>query len=181
MSKNYQKGNSCVSNHHSVIYPKTKQLRRNRRDRFSFRRFCRFLYLRIVRFRGKPRILSRGLAVGVFAGFFPLFGLQIFIGVFLATLVRGNKFAAAAGTWVSNPLTYVPIYLLNFKVGKFLLGVESQPIAQLDLQSFTKFIELGSTFAITLMFGSFVVGSISALVTYFVSLHLLQKKHRKRR
>lgn len=179
MSKDYQKGNSCLSNRCGVIYPKQNHLRRNKRYRFSLKRFCRFLYLRILRFRGKPKLLSRGLAVGVFAGFFPLFGLQTVIGILLATLVRGNRVAAAAGTWVSNPLTYVPIYLLNFKVGKFLLGVESQPLEQLDLQSFAQFIELGSTFAITLMFGCFVVGSISALITYFASLYFLQSKKKR--
>lgn len=181
MSKDYQKGNSCLSNHYHFVDPKSNRQRKNRRSQFWLKRYCLFLYLRILRLRGKPKTLSRGLAVGVFAGFFPFFGLQTFIGVLLAVLFRGSKVAAAAGTWISNPLTYVPIYLLNFKVGKFLLGVESQPMNQLDLQSFAKFIDNGSTFAITLMFGCFFVGLIAALITYFSSLYFLKLKTKNRK
>ena len=29
---------------------------------------------------------------------------------------RGNIYLAALGTWISNPLTYVPLYYFNYKV-----------------------------------------------------------------
>ena len=51
---------------------------------------------------------ARGLAAGVFMGCFPIFGLQTLLGIALASLVRGNHILAAAGTWISNPLTYIP-------------------------------------------------------------------------
>ena len=53
---------------------------------------------------------ARGLAAGIFCGCFPFFGLQTLLGVALASVVRGNHLLAAAGTWVSNPFTYVPLY-----------------------------------------------------------------------
>ena len=65
---------------------------------------------------------ARGLAAGVFCGCFPFFGLQIVLSVGVATAVRGNHLLAAAGTLVSNPLTYVPLYWFNFLVGSRLLG-----------------------------------------------------------
>ena len=40
----------------------------------------------------------------------------------VATLVRGNHLLAAAGTLVSNPITYVPLYWFNYLVGCQLLG-----------------------------------------------------------
>lgn len=181
MSKEYGKGNSCVSNRYDVVYPKLKHQQRNKRNKFWLKRYCLLFYLRLLRLRGKPKILSRGLAAGVFAGFFPLFGLQIIFGVFLATLLHGSKVAAVAGTWISNPLTYLPIYLMNYKVGKLLLGVETKAIDKLDLQSFSKFLELGSTVGITLLFGCFVVGSIGAFITYFATLYFLQSKSNKKK
>ena len=177
MRKDYQKGNSCLSNH--SISPKSNRQKKHRRNRFWFKRYFRFLFLRFLRLRGKPKTLSRGLAVGVFAGFFPFFGLQTFIGIFLATLFRGSKVAAVAGTWISNPLTYLPIYLFNYKVGKFLLRIESQPINQLDLESFSKLKELGSTVAATFIFGCFVVGLIAGLIAYISSLYLLKLRAKK--
>ena len=177
MRKDYREGNSRLSN--NFLPQKTNHKAKNRLNQSWLIRYCRLLYLRILRLRGKPETLATGLAVGVFAGCFPLFGLQTFIGILLATIFRGSKVAAIAGTWISNPLTYLPIYVFNYKVGKFLLGVDSIPIYELDLQSFSDFRELGSTFAITLIFGCFVVGMIVACVTYFSSLRFLRARQRK--
>ena len=176
MNKHYHKGNSCLSN--DFGYPKTNCQKENRRKKSWLKKYHRFFRSRIPRLRGEPIVLSRGLAVGVFAGCFPFFGLQSFVGVLLATLFRGSKVAAVAGTWISNPLTYLPIYIFNYKVGKFLLGVESQPINQLDFQSISQFKELGSTVAVTFIFGCFVVGLIVGFITYFFSLYLLKLRHK---
>ena len=178
MSKHYHEGNSCLSSRFGS--PKTSSQKEHRRNNQSWlKKYSCFFRSRIPHLRGNPLILSRGLAVGVFAGCFPFFGLQSFVGVFLATLFRGSKVAAVAGTWISNPLTYLPIYLFNYKVGKFLLRVDSQPISQLNFQSIAQFKELGSTVAATLIFGCFVVGLIAGLTTYFTSLYLLKLKSKK--
>jgi len=74
---------------------------------------------------GSPGQRSRGLAAGVFAGCFPFFGFQTLLGLALASLLRGNRILAAAGTWISNPFTYVPLYWFNYTIGKRLLGDHS--------------------------------------------------------
>ena len=61
---------------------------------------------------GSPGHRARGLAAGVFTGCLPFFGLQIVLGVALAATIRGNRILAAAGTWISNPLTTLPILSL---------------------------------------------------------------------
>ena len=71
---------------------------------------------------GTPAQRARGLAAGVFCGCYPFFGLQIFLSVGVASVVRGNHLLAAAGTLVSNPLTYLPLYWFNYLVGCRLLG-----------------------------------------------------------
>ena len=176
MSKHYHEGNSCLSGRFGS--PKTSSQKEHRRNQSWLKKYSCFFRSRIPHLRGNPLILSRGLAVGIFAGCFPFFGLQSFVGVFLATLFRGSKVAAVAGTWISNPLTYLPIYLFNYKVGKFLLRVDSPPISQLNFQSISQFKELGSTVAITLIFGSFVVGLIAGFITYFISLYLLRSRNK---
>lgn len=127
---------------------------------------------------GKSQVIARGLAVGTFAGFFPLFGLQMIIAVVLATLFRGNKIAAASATWISNPLTSVPIFLLNFKVGKFVLNSffdsPSRTKFTFNLQSWQSLFSEGLEETITLFFGCFVVGLIFSFLVYFSSLYLLK-------
>jgi len=125
-------------------------------------------------------VVAKGFAVGVFAGCFPFFGLQSLIGLCLATVVRGSKVAAYAATWISNPLTYVPLYIFNYKIGKLLLGIDDTELPPLDLESFTAFKELGSTFAITLLTGSFVVGIILATIAYFYGLAIMERLRARR-
>ena len=83
--------------------------------------------------------------------------------------------AAYAATWISNPLTYVPLYILNFKIGKLLLGTEDTVLPISGIESFTTLKELGSTFILTLLTGSFVVGIILSVITYFYGLAILQR------
>lgn len=174
MSQKYHRDN--LRSPKTLIYSN----RSSKRQKLLRRRF-RFVYLKLLRLRGRPNAIAKGLAVGVFAGCFPFFGLQSLIGIFLATVVRGSKVAAVAATWISNPLTYVPIYIFNYKIGKLLLRTSDTDLA-LDINSFTAFKELGPTFAITLLTGCFVVGLILALITYFYSLAFLERfKTRRRR
>ncbi|MED5164816.1 MAG: DUF2062 domain-containing protein, partial [Cyanobacteriota bacterium] len=65
---------------------------------------------------GTPGQRARGVAAGVFSGCFPLFGLQTLLGVALASVVRGNHVLAAIGTWISNPITYLPLYWFNYQI-----------------------------------------------------------------
>ena len=101
---------------------KIPHIHQGKRSKHSWRRRLQYWYWRLVRLQGQPDAIARGLACGVFAGLFPIFGLQTIVGVFLAILLGGNKILAAAGTWISNPLTYVPIYGFNFHVGKWSLN-----------------------------------------------------------
>ncbi|MFT5339338.1 MAG: hypothetical protein ACI9IO_001076 [Cyanobium sp.] len=104
---------------------------------------------------------ARGLAAGVFCGCYPFFGLQTLLGVALASLVRGNHLLAAAGTWISNPLTYVPLYWFNYQLGCWLLGPGHgwPSMAVLKQQGIW---ELGWSFSSRLLLGSTIVGALSS-------------------
>ncbi|MDJ0846725.1 DUF2062 domain-containing protein [Crocosphaera sp.] len=154
-----------------------------KRRRSQLRRSWRYFYLRFLRLRGTPGYISRGLACGVFAGCFPLFGLQTIIGVLLAVLFRGHKLTAAAGTWISNPLTYVPIFAFNYKVGELLLGFgvgETHVIFPDNWQSWSELKESGLVFLITLFSGCLLVGAIASILTYFLSFRFVSRWRRRR-
>ena len=156
----------------------SESLTSNSRQKLNLRwlrRRLRLTYLKLIRLRDKPEVVAKGFAIGVFAGSFPFLGLQSLLGIFLATIFRASKVAAVAATWISNPLTYVPLFIFNYQVGEFLLGTEDAELPPLDSISFNDFRELGSTFAITLLTGSFVVGIILAIITYFYSLTILER------
>lgn len=154
------------------------KLRRSPGDRIK--RQGRYLYLKFIRLRGHPKELTRGLAAGVFAGMFPLFGLQTILGVAIAFRVRGNPLMAAAGTWISNPLTYLPIYAFNYRLGCWILG---KPVVNLftDVESLKTWLETGADVGIALLLGSFVMGSIFAPISYVVGLPVIRRARRRYR
>lgn len=66
------------------------------------------------------RSVPRALAVGLFAAFIIPLG-QLLLAALLAVALRANVPLAAAATFISNPITFPPIYFVAYKVGNFLL------------------------------------------------------------
>jgi len=160
--------------------PKFRESSKSERSRLNWHRRWRYYYWRFLRLRGTPESIARGLAAGVFTGLFPAFGLQIIAGVTLATLVRGNKIMAAAGTWISNPITDLPLYALNFQVGRWVLGSERTFNPQ-SLKSFEHLVQFGTEFAVELLVGSLVMGSVCAVCSYFLTVRAIRRGRARRR
>ncbi len=129
-------------------------------------RLGRYWYLRLQR-RRNPHRLARGLAAGVFVGMFPLFGLQTILGILLATLLQGDQLVAVLGTWISNPLTYIPIFTFNFLVGRWLTKSNLELVYP---RSWAEALDLGYNFLTVWFIGCFFVGTIVAVISYWVGL-----------
>lgn len=65
--------------------------------------------------------VARGLALGLFCGMIPG-PLQMLSATVLAIVLRVNLPVAIFGTFLSNPFTIVPLYLLAFTIGAWLTG-----------------------------------------------------------
>ncbi|HEY9763736.1 MAG TPA: DUF2062 domain-containing protein [Trichocoleus sp.] len=162
--------------------PSTRRLKQpvRRQARLDWQRGLRYYYWRFLRLQGSPQEISRGLASGVFAGCFPLFGLQMIIGVAIATVIRGNRIMAAAGTWISNPLTYVPLFAFNYQVGHWIMG--GGPAQSFtDLDTLKGWAEMGTEVITQLMLGSAIVGLISSGISYFLGVILIGRLHESRK
>lgn len=72
-------------------------------------------------FSFSPDAVRRGLAVGLFWALIPM-PFQMAPATLFCWLARGNLPLALVCVWISNPLTYAPIFLLEFQVGKWLLN-----------------------------------------------------------
>ncbi|OKH24243.1 DUF2062 domain-containing protein [Chroogloeocystis siderophila] len=150
------------------IAPKIKKFKRHWQQQIHH------WFWRILNLRGTPQYIARGLAAGIFAGLFPLFGFQTLISIALATLFKGNKLMAAAGTWISNPLTYIPIFLFNFQVGRRLVGNQDLVFTSESVASWQQFLEVGIEIIFVLFVGCFVVGLVCAIASYYICIILVQ-------
>ncbi len=125
---------------------------------------------------GSPYFNAKGIAVGVFSGCFPFFGFQTLLGIFFARLINGNLVLAAIGTWISNPFTYVPLYILNFKVGSLFFednsnNIDFQGLIGEDIWS------QGWIFTSRLLLGSCLVGLCLGFSLGFLSFYLYRSRY----
>lgn len=152
-------------------YNKKKQ-----KKSLSIQRYWHYYRLRLLRLKEHPQRIARGFAVGVFAGCFPLIGLQFIMAIIFAFIVKGNKFTAVIGTWVSNPFTSVPLFLFNFQIGKLIVNIFI-PNNQMEFSwdSLKQISDLGAEITATLLLGSAIVGVFFSFIAYYLILNLLKK------
>ena len=127
---------------------------------------------------GSPFFNAKGLAIGVFSGCFPFFGLQTLIGVFFAKLAKGNVLLAAIGTWISNPFTYIPLYYFNYKVGSIFFNTSRSQIIEKSLLV-DDLWKQGRIFSLKLLLGSSCVGFLLALISGSIVFFIYKIKNKK--
>jgi uncharacterized protein (DUF2062 family) len=90
----------------------------------NVKRWLREHSLRLLAIRDTPEAIASGVAIGVFFGFMPLFGIKTVSALFLAWLTRSNIIATIiAGTLHDLILPLMPmIYLWEYKVGYYMIN-----------------------------------------------------------
>ncbi len=139
--------------------------------RWSFIRQMKLNLIRFLRLRGTPDEIAKGLALGVFIGLTPTFGVQMALAVFFAILLKENKIAAVLGVWVTNPVTAPFIYTLEYRIGRLLLGIDSpQPVRNFAPETLKQF---GWDVLLPIGFGSIILGALCAALTYALTLRII--------
>ena len=119
--------------------------------------------------------IAMGLALGVFIGMLPIFGFQMIPAVAISIRLNINKLAAAAGVWITNPLTVIPIYLFNYWTGSKLLPSylsinvdQFKHLLTSEQFNWQTFWNMGYVVLIPLGIGSFINASVLGIVVYFL-------------
>jgi len=130
---------------------------------------------------GHPRLwhmhrgsVSLGMAIGAVMGLIPG-PVQILLSIIISIPLRANVLAAASATFITNPLTFIPIYMLSFSMGTLVTGEKMLKLIPPDLNfswrepwlivpaMFDWFISLGPT----LLVGLGMMSVMLALLAYF--------------
>lgn len=134
-----------------------------------------------------PERIARGVAVGSFIAVTPTIGLQIYLAVLLATLIRANRVAAVTMTFVLNPLIFVPPsywYFPAYYIGTFILRIDGPGFSQIaDTYGSSEgfFDLLGRVWSLGLeIYGPMIVGGVVmgvplAFLMYKVSLRIVSR------
>lgn len=134
-----------------------------------------------------PQRIAFGVFLGFVVGATPTLGFQIVLYLAIATLLRTNKVSGLPPIMLSNPVTAVPLYYFNWRVGHALTPGPSDPqafdilfppgqaVAQTVQQFFTVTYWQGAgdvalRLVAELWLGSVVVGVICGVPAYFATI-----------
>ncbi len=139
-------------------------------------------FINLLTTNHEPKQIALGVAIGVFIGISPLYGLQTAIALLIVLLMpKINKVSVILGTQVSLPPAYIFICLINHRIGKFVLRKPYSPLSLPALGDFT-WENLIDTF-MSLSVGSFIFGMICSILVYFLTLNIVvilrSKRNRK--
>jgi len=136
------------------------------------RRF-RIFYERFISLKGEPAQIAAGLAIGVFVGVTPTIPFHTAIIVLIGLLFRQNITAGYLGSWmISNPLTIPLLYISQYELGRFLLGMERCRFELADY-SLGAIAALGWEILLPLQTGGILMAPVFALPVYFITRRLI--------
>lgn len=118
------------------------------------------------------------MAVGLFVGMTPTVGIQMYIAIFVASILKKSKISAAIGVWITNPITIPFFYGLTYYLGAKILGYPLKQSFLLNF-SFEALRTAGKSVFISLWVGGIVAGLIAAVIGYFVTLQIIQSGKKK--
>jgi uncharacterized protein len=137
----------------------------------------------IARQKDTPHKIALGLALGIFVGILPIMGIQMTVVALLALPLRANIKAALAGVWISNPITFIPMYWGYYKLGvlffpsRFVswdafIGRVTQTggISWSSLgKSLARLLDLGVDILIPMWTGATILAVAFSIPTYFIT------------
>ncbi|HAW26611.1 MAG TPA: hypothetical protein DCY03_00615, partial [Planctomycetaceae bacterium] len=141
----------------------------------------RMLLRSILMLDDSAHSIALGTAIGMFIALTPTVGIQMLMVLCVAFLTRPffkfNQVASLITVYVSNPLTIVPIYWFDYKIGTYYVGgsMTQKDFARiLEFEGFSGWwetvkqllLEVGSP----LIIGSLIVATFFSLMTYPIML-----------
>ncbi len=87
----------------------------------SWRRF-RERATAVLHLDEEPRRLAAGMALGVFIGVTPLYGLHTLLALVAASVFRVNKAATITGAWINLPWFAPFVYAFSLQFGEAILS-----------------------------------------------------------
>lgn len=133
----------------------------------------RLFYDRFMSLKGEPAEIASGLALGVFVGVTPTIPFHTALIILLGLLFRQNITAGYLGAWmISNPLTIPPLYICQYELGRFLLGMERCRFELADY-SIGAIAALGWQILLPLLAGGILMAPIFAVPAYFIARRLI--------
>ena len=102
------------------------------------------------------RSVARATAIGLFCAFLPI-PFEMVPAAIGAILFRGNLPLSLAWVWISNPLTWIPLWGSAYALGAWLMGDPWVPLDQITAAVLAQHV-------VALWLGCLIAGALCALL-----------------
>ena len=148
-------------------------------------RAVRLKYLQLLRIKDTPHRVALGLAIGIAAGCLPCMGVQSFLALPLAFLIRANKIASLIGVWWTNPITFIPIYYSEYVIGTLfsdysVLNYSDFYHKTSQLRNLEDVTNLGLEILMPMTIGSLIAAAVIGPLSFFFFRNLLLKRRERK-
>lgn len=126
------------------------------------------LFKKLILGNSSTQDVADGLAIGIFIAFLPIIGIQMYVSFMLTTFLKKNWQIAVLSAWISNPFTFVPLYLFNYWVGTWFFNV-SVSISEMEVAlknwNWEAIASMSLEVLEPLFLGSAIVGIVAAFIS----------------
>ena len=132
--------------------------------------------------RNTPEEIAGGVAVGLFFAFVGPPGTQLLLALSVGSVLRCNLIAAAAATFVSNPLTMPFLYPLAAWLGSLITDVpirDSVPLTDEGFWAYATNFRAHGRIVVLILVGCLALGSISAFGGYYIVKTLMTSYYKR--
>ncbi len=145
--------------------------------------YFRGIVVKLFSLKDTPHAIAGGVAIGMFMGFTPLFGLKTLLALGLAWLLRCNPIAAVISVSLHDVVTPLWPFLLRveYDIGYWILSnphrlpphVEMHHLRLAEMLQWTTFLKVG----FPLLLGSFFLSAPAAVISYFLTLLIVKARN----
>ncbi len=153
-------------------------------------RLWAIFYLKLIKpvltVKDTPHALALGIAIGLWISLTPTVGIQMTLVFVLGTIFKANRIAGVAMTWISNPVTFLPMYYGYYLIGLWPLGQEPISYATLqenaaEISGWDLVVYYFDVLGKPLWVGSLLVATVVALPAYPLCRRYFERREQKRR
>tara|TARA_B000000475_G_scaffold249173_1_gene224645 strand:- start:210 stop:713 length:504 start_codon:yes stop_codon:yes gene_type:complete len=108
--------------------------------------------------------VSRGFAIGAFCAFLPIPG-QMILAAFLSITFAANIPISLVLTWITNPITFTPIFYFAYKIGKIIFdGRITYDVDEKEIDILSNIMHIWEP----LLLGSIILSITGSIVAYII-------------
>ncbi|MGI9344706.1 MAG: DUF2062 domain-containing protein [Gammaproteobacteria bacterium] len=114
--------------------------------------------------------LARGVAVGIYIAWIPM-PFQMLLAVPTAVFLNANLPASIISVWISNPLTWLPMFTIAYQVGSLVLHPPADTLLQiLSNASWAEIIELAPETLKVALTGALILQIVTTALGFLLVL-----------